>query len=94
MWLSRPHKLAGMDGNRTHPGPPQQRPADGFEDPWGRVEFRTGPFRALTQRSINRLGVRRIVFPRPPLCYLRASTAGGVRGCMPGAALPSTGAAS
>lgn len=33
-------------------------PANGFEDPCGRVEFRTGPKGPLTQRSINRLGVR------------------------------------
>ena len=36
--------------------------ASGFEDPCGRVEYRTGPNGPLTQRSINRLGVRRIVF--------------------------------
>ena len=41
-----------------------QRPANGFEDPCGRVEYRTGPKGPLTQRSINRLGVRRIVFQR------------------------------
>jgi hypothetical protein len=38
--------------------------ANGFEDPRGRVEFRTGPKGPLTQRSINRLGARRIVFQR------------------------------
>jgi hypothetical protein len=38
------------------------KPANGFEDPCGRVEFGTGPERPLTQRSTNRLGVRRIVF--------------------------------
>ena len=38
------------------------KPADGFEDSRGRVEFRAGPKVALTQRSINHLGVIRIVF--------------------------------
>jgi len=31
-WLSRQPNLAGMDGNRTHPRTPQQRPADGFHN--------------------------------------------------------------
>ncbi len=35
---------------------------NGFEDPCGRVEYGSGPKEPLTQRSINRLGVRRIVF--------------------------------
>jgi hypothetical protein len=42
-----------------------QRPANGFEDPCGRVEFRTGPDGPLTQRSINRLGGPLIVFSEP-----------------------------
>ena len=40
--------------------------AYGFEDPWGRVEFRTGPEGPLTQRSINRLGGSLIVFSEGP----------------------------
>ena len=52
----------GLDSNA--PRTPQQRPANGFEDPWGRVEFATGPKGPLTQRSTNRLGVRWIVFQR------------------------------
>src|SRR5487761_909818 len=53
----------GGDGCESNPPrTPQQRPANGFEDPRGRVEFRTGSERPLTQWSTNRLGVRRIVF--------------------------------
>jgi hypothetical protein len=48
-----------------------QRPANGFEDPCGRVEYGTGPGGPLTQRSINRLGVRQIVFQRTHLYYER-----------------------
>jgi hypothetical protein len=58
----RPERGDGWESNP--PRTPQQRPANGFEDPWGRVEFRTGPKGPLTQRSINRLGARRIVFQR------------------------------
>ena len=58
---------AEIGGDGWESNPPrtnQQRPANGFEDPCGRVEYRTGPNGPLTQRSINRLGVRRIVFLR------------------------------
>src|ERR1700674_4813246 len=56
----------GGDGWESNPPrTPQQRPANGFEDPCGRVEYRTGPKGPLTQRSINRLGSSLIVFSEP-----------------------------
>jgi len=55
-------KIGGDGWESNPPRTPQQRPANGFEDPRGRVEFRTGPKGPLTQRSTNHLGVRRIVF--------------------------------
>jgi hypothetical protein len=35
-------KIGGDGWESNPPRTPQQRPANGFEDPWGRVEFRTG----------------------------------------------------
>src|ERR1035437_6221887 len=58
----RTAEIGGDGWESNPPRTPQQRPANGFEDPCGRVEYRTGPNGPLTQRSINRLGVRRIVF--------------------------------
>jgi len=59
-------KTGGDGWESNPPRTPQQRPANGFEDPWGRVEFRTGPEGPLTQRSINRLGGSLIVFSEGP----------------------------
>src|SRR2546429_4912471 len=63
----------GGDGWESNPPrTPQQRPADGCEDPCGRVQFRTGPEGPVTQRSINLLGVSRIF--RPTFPYYRSAS--------------------
>jgi hypothetical protein len=65
---ARDPRFAGISHSQELRKP---KPSNGFEDPCGRVEFRTGPEGPLTQRSINRLGARRIVFQRTLLCYER-----------------------